>query len=174
MRPSRASRTTEDLLNGRAGFSDRATRRISGRWASTVVIRASFGCAPRPAKTVSSEDPVGPIRQIAKAWQARGCHEPSQTHGGIGSAEDLHSLDEVAIRKHPVNPGHQVTGIGSILARIEFGIRDVLELDPTPTAISLFEEADLAGAQWTFSIVEDSDLPLSFSPAHTPCPIRST
>ena len=45
-----------------------------------------------------------------------------------------------------MNPSHQLVGFDPVSPRIEAGIGDVLELDPTATAVSPFEEADLTGA----------------------------
>ena len=72
-----------------------------------------------------------------------------------------------------MNPSHQIVGLDSVSLRIKAGIGNILELDPTPTTIPPFEEADLTGAERALSIVEDSNQELSLLAAHAPSPIRS-
>jgi hypothetical protein len=72
-----------------------------------------------------------------------------------------------------VNSSHQFASLDSVSQRIEAWTGNVLELDLTPTTVSLFQESDLTRAEGAFSVVENSNLKRPLLGAHKPSPIRS-
>jgi hypothetical protein len=85
--------------------------------------------------------------------------QPAEADTGVEPPEYLHPLDDLSVRKDPVDSRHHLLGVEAIDRWIERRSGDVLELDAPAPAIPSLEESDLPRAERTFAVVEDFDLP---------------
>jgi 1-acyl-sn-glycerol-3-phosphate acyltransferase len=133
---------------------------VVGRARGLAPRRALLACrrASRPAQAVPREHPVGQVRQAANAGPARRRQQPTEADGRVRPPEHLDPLDDASVRKHPVDARHHLLRVEAVAGGIEARVGDVLEPDPPASPVPRPQETNLARAEGTIAVVEQTDL----------------